>query len=389
MIRGHGLQHLGREGAADGRNADDRGGLERLDRGEEVADRRMIMRVAKLVVGEACPALDDKAAQVHEPGALQRIGFGCAFRHHGGDDEVGDAGRGLARAEEQHLLVGQFSAGHPQCREQAGERHRRRPLNVVVEDVYPVAIFVQQPERRVIGEILELDQHAGESLARGSNEFVDEFVVSRAGQPLAAQADIIGIVQEILVVGADIQHDRQAVLRMDTGAGRIERELADRNAHAVRAEVTEAENTLAVGDDDQLCRIGPVAEQFRDPPAIVGADEHAARPLEDEAKPLAGEAHRRSVDQRLDFIDIVAHDAEEQRLVAVVQRVERDVFFQIVGQAAQIDQYALDLLLHRKHMRGQEAAQSQRVALGFREGSALVQQRIAQQRHAARRFGGL
>ena len=50
---GHGLQHLGREGAADRGNADDRGGLQRLDRGEEVADRRMIVRVAKLVLGEA------------------------------------------------------------------------------------------------------------------------------------------------------------------------------------------------------------------------------------------------------------------------------------------------------------------------------------------------
>jgi hypothetical protein len=34
-------------------------------------------------------------------------------------------------------------------------------------------------------------------------------------------------------------------------------------------------------------------------------------------------------------------------------------------------------------MRGQKAAQSQRVALGFREGSTLVQQRVAQQRQAA------
>ena len=174
---------------------------------------------------------------------------------------------------------------------------------------------------------------------------------------------------------------------MDAGAGRIERELADRNAHAVGAEVAEAEDALAVGDDDKLRRIRPVGQQFRDPPAIVGADEHAARPLEDEAKALAGEAHRRRIDQRLDFIDVVAHDAEEQRLVAVVQRVERDVFFQIAGQAAQIDQHTLDLLLHRKHMRRQKAAQSQRVALGFREGSALVKQRIAQQRQTARRFG--
>jgi hypothetical protein len=58
--------------------------------------------------------------------------------------------------------------------------------------------------------------------------------------------------------------------------------------------------------------------------------------LEDQAESLASEAHRRSVDQRLDFIDVVADDAEEERLVAIVQRVERDVLFQVIGQATQI-----------------------------------------------------
>ncbi len=239
----------------------------------------------------------------------------------------------------------------------------------------------------MIGEILELDQHAGKGLARGGDEFVDEFVISRTAQAFLPHADIIGIVQEVFVVGADVQHHRQAVFRVDAGAGRVKRKLADRNAHAVGAEVAEAEDALSVRDDDKLRRIRPVGQQFRDTPAIAGVDEHAARPLEDETKPLAGETHRRGVDHRLDFIDVVAYDAEEQRLVAVMQRVERDVFFQIGGQAAQIGQHALDLILHRKHVRGQEAAQSQRVALRFRESSALVKQRIAQERHAARRIG--
>ena len=174
---------------------------------------------------------------------------------------------------------------------------------------------------------------------------------------------------------------------MDAGAGRVERELADRNAHAVGAEIAEAEDALAVGDDDEFGLIRPVAQQFRDPPAIVGADEHAARPLEDEAEPLAGKAHGRGVDQRLDFIDIVAHDPEEQRLVAIMQRVKRDIFFQIIGQAAQIDENARDLVLEREHMRGKEAAQPQRVSFRFREGSPLVEQRVAQQSKAARRIG--
>jgi hypothetical protein len=104
------------------------------------------------------------------------------------------------------------------------------------------------------------------------------------------------------------------------------------------------------------------------------------------AEPLAGEPDRRGVDQRLDFIDVVAHDAEEQCLVAVVQRVERDVFFQIVRQAAQIGHHARCLRLHRQHVGRQKAAQSQRVTLIFGESGALVEQRVAQERHAARRI---
>ena len=69
---------------------------------------------------------------------------------------------------------------------------------------------------------------------------------------------------------------------------------------------------------------------------VVGADEQAARALEDVAEFLAGEADGRRVDERLDLVDVVGDDAEEQRLVAVVQRVERDVAFEIVRQLAEL-----------------------------------------------------
>ena len=239
----------------------------------------------------------------------------------------------------------------------------------------------------MIGEVLELDQHAGESGARGGDELVDEFVVGRAGEPLLADADVIGVVEQSLVVGADVEHHRQAELGMNAGAGGVERQLADRNAHAVGAEIAEAEDALAVGDDDQLGRVRPVAQQFGDAAAVVGADEQAARALENMAEPLAGEADRRGVDERLDLVDVVGDDAEEQRLVAVVQRVERDVFFQIVRQLAQIGHHALGLRLHRKHVRRQQAAQAERIALLLGEGRALVEKRIAQQRHPVRNIG--
>ena len=62
----------------------------------------------------------------------------------------------------------------------------------------------------MVGEILELDHDAGERFARRGHEFVDELVIGGAAQALLTHADIIGIVQQGFVVGADIQHHRQA-----------------------------------------------------------------------------------------------------------------------------------------------------------------------------------
>ena len=60
------------------------------------------------------------------------------------------------------------------------------------------------------------------------------------------------------------------------------------------------EDALAVGDDDDPRRRGrgQLRQHLRDAAAIVGADEEPARPLEDVAELLAGEADRRRVDDR-------------------------------------------------------------------------------------------
>ena len=55
-------------------------------------------------------------------------------------------------------------------------------------------------------------------------------------------------------------------------------------------------------------------------PRSFGADEQAARPLEDVAEALARQADRRRVDDRHHLVEMVHHDAIEERLVAVLQR---------------------------------------------------------------------
>ena len=67
-------------------------------------------------------------------------------------------------------------------------------------------------------------------------------------------------------------------------------------------------------------RRGQLASTSRDAAAIGRADEDAVRALEDVRVPLAGEPDRRRVDDRHHLVGMVDQQAEEQRLVAVVQR---------------------------------------------------------------------
>src|SRR5690349_8029939 len=177
-------------------------------------------------------------------------------------------------------------------------------------------MFMRGPKSRMIGIVLELNQHARESVPGGIDEFVNEFVVGGTGQPLPPQANIIWVVEELVIIGADIQHHGQAVLGVNASAGRIKRELADWNAHAVGAKIAKPQDALAIGHDDELRVIGPIGQKLRYAAPVIGADEHAARALEDQAEALAGEPHRGRINQWLDFIDIVAYDTEEQRFIS-------------------------------------------------------------------------
>src|SRR5438067_12392316 len=99
------------------------------------------------------------------------------------------------------------------------------------------------------------------------------------------------------IVGADIENDRQRRCRMQPGAGGIERQLADRNAHASGALIAKAEDAFAVADHDGghavIARMG---ENARDQVLMRDAEKEAARFTENVAEKLAAEADRRRID---------------------------------------------------------------------------------------------
>jgi hypothetical protein len=169
------------------------------------------------------------------------------------------------------------------------------------------------------------------------------------------QADVVGILQKVFIVRADVEDHRKADLRVNARAGRIERKFADRNAHSVRAEIAKAENAFAIGDNDQPRRERPIAEQLRNMTPVLCANEKSAGPLKNVPEALTGEADGRRIDQGLDFVDVIDNYSEEERLVAIVQGIERDIFLKVVRQMLQVRNHARRLLLKRQHVRRQQA----------------------------------
>ena len=83
-------------------------------------------------------------------------------------------------------------------------------------------------------------------MLHGLNEIVDKLIVLVVGNARMTPAHVQRIVQQLLVVGADIQHHRQGVRWADAAAGGVEREFTDWDPHPANALVAEAENTFPV-----------------------------------------------------------------------------------------------------------------------------------------------
>ena len=114
-----------------------------------------------------------------------------------------------------------------------------------------------------------------------------------------------GVVPQSLVGGAQVDGQGQGVLGPDAGAGRVEGEFADRNAHAVDAQVSETEDARAVGDDGDLDLVGPVVEDVGDVAAIRIREVHALGMGVDVGPALARLADGRGVYQRSELGDVL------------------------------------------------------------------------------------
>ena len=305
---------------------------------------------------------------------------------HLGAQQSSDADPRGTGADQQDPLRRHRSPEVAQGGEHAGQHDRRRALHVVVERRHPIPVPVEDAEGVVLLEVLPLDDAARPGLLHARHEGVDQRVVLGAAQPRLPMPDVERIGEELRVVGADVQADRKGEAGVDAAGARVERQLADRDGHPAGAEVTEPEDAFVVGHHDEPdVGVRAVAQDLRDPVAIVRRDPGAARAPEDVAELLAGAPDGRGVHDRQQLLQVLGQDPIEERRVPVLERGEADVLLERIVLPAQPLQLEGDLLLDGHDVVRQQAAQAERVALVRREGEVLGEQPVGEERRAAER----
>ena len=375
-----GLDDRLRESSLLAGSADERGGPEGFDDGEGIFQRLVILRERQLLLVEIRAALDHQPLGIDKPAGLAGLCLAEPFTHQRGDHQLPDARPRLACAEKEQALVAKLPSRDAERGINARQRHRSRALNVVVERANTGAVFVQETEGVVIGKIFELDQRPGEGFRGGGDELLHQGVVDFARGAALVQAEVQRVVQQRLVVGADVDQHRQTLRGVEPRTRGVEGELSNGNAHAVGPEIAQAQNALAIGHNDHAdVPARPVAQHPGNVPHVLLRNIHAVRTPENLPKLLARQAHGGRVDQGHHLFDEPGHDMVIERLIAILQRGEVDVAFQIRRPFPVGAKEALHLVVNALDMRRHQAAQAQGVTLGFAKGGSFVQGRVLHQ----------
>ena len=145
------------------------------------------------------------------------------------------------------------------------ERYRCGALDVVVEAEYAIPETLENWGRVFLGEVFPLEQHVGPTQPDLFDELLDEGVIVGLFNAVGPLPEVTPVRQALVVVGADIEHDRQGPSRVDSTECRVEAELANGDAHAANALVTESEDALAIGRHDDIDRAGDRLELLAHP----------------------------------------------------------------------------------------------------------------------------
>ena len=171
-----------------------------------------------------------------------------------------------------------------------------------------------------------MNKNVRPALACGHHKLINKLIVAGAAHSFLAQTEVKRIGEVGGIIRADINHHGQRLFRRDTGASRVKRKFANGNAHAVHTLISETQNALTVGDHNHFYVVTVnIFQNFQNLPLVLHRDKKASGLQKVVAKLLTSFTHRRRVDDRHDFFNVVAHDLVEQGFIRVMKRIKIEI----------------------------------------------------------------
>ena len=323
---------------------------------------------------EQAPAIEDEDAGI---GAL-----GClSVHHHGVLDLLGDSVTGRSRPCNDNTVAAVLRSEFADGRQDACDHHGCGSLNVVVERGDPCAVLREVVEARAVSEVLPLQQRIRIHLDDSVDELVDEAVVLLATKPRLAVSDVELIVEQFCVVGADIQRDGDATLRMDSRRCCVQRKLPDGYPHTTSTLIANAEDAFVVGHhNDRRLHHGACTENVGNPASVPGSDVDATLPSVDPRPVRTCKRDGRRVDDGDRVCQVVRDEPIEERFIAIHQAVQVNVLSDIGRLEVVLDSDPSHLAFEEGDLVRQEPGEAESLSLVPGKGVPLVQKRVAQDR---------
>ena len=188
-----------------------------------------------------------------------------------------------------------------------------------------------------------------------------------------APAQVVGIIEQLAIVGAAIKSNRQGFVGSDAAHGTVEGEFADADTHTTNALITQTKDTLTVGDDNHLNVTFEVGQHGTDVLTLGISNIDSPWAAVEVAETLAGLANHRRVDDWQHLLQVALQKGVEQCFVGILQGAQVDMLEnrclldgeRFVGPPA--------LLFHGLYPGGQEAVQLQFTAFFHGKRGPFVQ----------------
>ncbi|QBZ60301.1 hypothetical protein PoMZ_07241 [Pyricularia oryzae] len=203
--------------------------------------------------------------------------LGDGVPHH-----VGDARAGGPGAKNHHAQVLDLQARDVHARHDGREHDAPGALDVVVEDGRAGAVRVEDAAGVGHAKVLKVNDGAGEEVPGSGDELADQRVVLLPPHATLPQAQVQRVVEQALVVGAAVEDDGEGAVRVQACAKRGQDELGDADEDAATALVADAQDLLAVRDDDIVDVLGaaPTLQVLPDAVHVIDVEEAALGPAE-------------------------------------------------------------------------------------------------------------